>query len=47
LEGKVLVLAGYPKDHIDAFTQAGVDFYVYMRANVVKTIEDILKKMEV
>ena len=46
-EGKVLVLAGYPKDHIETFTQAGVDFYVYMRANIVATIKDILTKIGV
>ncbi|MCL2064498.1 MAG: methylmalonyl-CoA mutase family protein [Candidatus Cloacimonetes bacterium] len=43
---KILVLAGYPKDHIETFTQAGVDFYVYMRANVVLTIREILKRVE-
>ena len=44
---KVLALAGYPKDHIEAFTQAGVDFYVYVRANVVQTVRDVMKKIGV
>jgi methylmalonyl-CoA mutase len=44
---KVLALAGYPKEHIETFTAAGVEFYVYMRQNVVKTITDILKRMGV
>jgi len=46
-KNKVLVLAGYPKEHIQAFTEAGVDFYAYMRQNVVQNINDILKKMGV
>jgi methylmalonyl-CoA mutase len=44
---KVLVLAGYPKEHIETFTASGVEFYVYMRQNIVKTITDILKRMGV
>jgi len=42
---KILVLAGYPKEHIETFTQAGVDFYIYMRQNVVQTLTDIVKKI--
>lgn len=41
---KVLVLAGYPKEHIESFTNAGVDFFVYMRLNVVQTIKEIIRK---
>jgi len=44
---KVLVLAGYPKEHIEAFSQAGIEFYVYMRQNVVQNISSILKRMGV
>ena len=42
---KILALAGYPKEHIETFTGAGVDFFVYMRANLVETINSILKKL--
>jgi len=42
---RILVLAGYPKEHIEAFTQAGVDFFIYMRQNVVQTLSDIVKKL--
>ncbi|MCL1827521.1 MAG: methylmalonyl-CoA mutase family protein [Candidatus Cloacimonetes bacterium] len=42
---KVLCLAGYPKEHIEAFTKSGVDFYVYMRANLVTTVTDVLGKL--
>ena len=42
---KTLVLAGYPKDHLETFTKAGVDFYIYMRANVVTTITNILSRI--
>ncbi len=41
---KVLVLAGYPKEHIKAFTEAGVDFFIYMKVNVIQTITQIMKK---
>ncbi|MCK9330709.1 MAG: methylmalonyl-CoA mutase subunit beta [Candidatus Cloacimonetes bacterium] len=41
---KVLVLAGYPKEHISTFTEAGVDFFIYMKANVIQTITQIMKK---
>jgi len=44
---KVLVLAGYPKEHIEAFSKAGIEFYVYMRQNVVQNITAILKRMGV
>jgi methylmalonyl-CoA mutase len=43
--GKVLVLAGYPKEYIEAFTATGVQFFVYMRQNVVSTIHAILEKI--
>ena len=43
---KILVLAGYPKEHIETFTEAGVDYFVYMRANLVQTIQDILMRLE-
>lgn len=39
-----LVLAGYPKDYIESFTQAGVDYYIYMKLNVVQTLTEIMKK---
>ena len=41
---KILVLAGYPKEHLESFTAAGIDFYIYMRCNIVSTIQEILKK---
>jgi len=44
---KVLVLAGYPKEHIQVFSKAGIEFYVYMRQNVVQNITAILKRMGV
>jgi len=35
----ILVLAGYPKDHIDSFKQAGIEEFIHIRSNVL----DILK----
>jgi len=42
----ILVLAGYPKEHQESFYQAGVDYFVYVRANVVLTVRDILTKIQ-
>lgn len=36
-----VILAGYPKEHVEAFKEAGVDDFIYMNADVV----DILKRL--
>ena len=41
---KIIILAGYPKDHLTNFTKAGVDFYIYLRCNIVFTIQEILRR---
>ena len=40
----LVALAGYPKDHVDAFKQAGVDEFIHIRANVCETLNSMLKR---
>jgi methylmalonyl-CoA mutase len=39
-----VILAGYPKDHIEAFKAAGVDDFIYMNADVVDLLKRLHKK---
>lgn len=42
----VVVLAGYPEEHVEAFKKAGVDAFIHIRANCIETLSEILKKTE-
>jgi methylmalonyl-CoA mutase len=33
-----VVVAGYPKEHIEAFKQAGVDDFIHVRSNLLETL---------
>ncbi len=37
-----IIIAGYPKEHIDAFKEAGIDEFIHIRANAL----DILTKLQ-
>lgn len=41
----IIVLAGYPKDHIESFKQVGIDEFIHMRSNVLETLEGFHKKL--
>jgi methylmalonyl-CoA mutase len=43
----MIILAGMPKDHIDAFKQAGVDEFVHMRSNALELLGKLQKHMGV
>ena len=43
--GLFLVVAGYPKDQIDAFKQAGVDEFIHVRANCYEVLHGIAPKL--
>jgi len=45
--GIQVVLAGYPKDQAEAYKQAGVDAFIYMGADAVAILSDLLKKIGV
>ncbi len=36
----LIVVAGYPEDHIEAFRQAGVNEFVHIRSNLVETLSN-------
>ncbi len=42
-----IVLAGMPKDHMDAFRKAGVDEFLHMRSNALVLLETMQKKLGV
>ncbi len=45
--GIQVVLAGYPKDQVEAHKQTGVDAFIYMGADAVAVLSDLLKKIGV
>lgn len=44
---KIVVVAGYPKDYIEAFTKEGVDFFIHVKSDIIQTLSDILKRIGV
>jgi methylmalonyl-CoA mutase len=42
--GITVVLAGFPKDQVDAHKKAGVDEFIHVRANVYDVLERLMKK---
>lgn len=43
----ILMVAGYPKDHLDAFREAGVDEFVHIKANALEILIHTLIKIGV
>ncbi|MDZ7716759.1 MAG: methylmalonyl-CoA mutase family protein [Balneolaceae bacterium] len=41
----VLVLAGYPKEHIEEFEKAGVDEFIHAKCNVLETLKRFQQKL--
>jgi len=41
----ILVLAGYPEEHVEAFKEAGVDEFIHIRANCYETLRGIVERM--
>jgi methylmalonyl-CoA mutase len=41
----LVVLAGYPTEHVEAFKAAGVDEFVHVRANVYNTLAQLQQKL--
>ncbi|WP_340105274.1 methylmalonyl-CoA mutase family protein [Rhodohalobacter sp. 8-1] len=44
-DDSILVLAGYPKDNIDEFKKAGIDFFIYSGSNMLDTLGEIQEKV--
>lgn len=45
--GVTLVLAGFPKDHVEAFRQAGIDEFIHMRSDVHATLVAMAERIGV
>jgi len=43
----IILLAGYPQEHVEAFKQAGVDEFIHIRANCHQLLLGLQKKMGV
>ncbi len=41
----MVILAGYPKDQIETFKEAGVDEFIHIRANLYDILVNLLKKL--
>ncbi len=42
-----IILAGYPKEHVDAFKEAGIDEFIHIRANALEILEKLQKHLGV
>ncbi len=40
----IVALAGYPKEQIEAYKNSGVDIFIHLKANLLETYQDIIKK---
>jgi methylmalonyl-CoA mutase len=43
----IVIVAGYPKDHIQAFQEAGVDDFIHLKSNALAFLENLQQKMGV
>ena len=43
----MVILAGYPKDQIEAFKAAGVDEFLHVRANALDLLTKVQQHLEV
>jgi methylmalonyl-CoA mutase len=43
----IVVLAGYPKDYVETFKQAGVNEFIHLRSNVYDTLAQIMKTLDI
>ncbi len=42
-----VIVAGYPKEHIESFKEAGVDDFIHLRSNCLEQLKQIQKKLGV
>ena len=43
----IVIVAGYPKDYIDAFKKAGVDDFIHLKSNALSFLENLQQQMGV
>lgn len=47
MKDKILILAGYPTDKIEDYKQAGINYFIHLKADVTATLRDLAKHMGV
>jgi methylmalonyl-CoA mutase len=45
-DNSVLILAGYPKEHIESFEESGIDQFIYSGSNMLETLSKIQDMVE-
>jgi methylmalonyl-CoA mutase len=43
----IVLLAGYPKEHLELFKNAGVDEFIHLRANAYEILAKLLKRLNI
>jgi len=43
----LIILAGYPKEHIELFRAQGVDAFIHVRSNLISTLTDFQKHLQI
>lgn len=43
--GRLLILAGYPKQKIEEYKQVGIDLFIYNGSNMIETLNEIQQKV--
>jgi methylmalonyl-CoA mutase len=43
----LLILAGYPTEHIDELKSAGIDEFIHLRANLIETLSSLQQKLNI
>ncbi|GAK57506.1 methylmalonyl-CoA mutase [Candidatus Vecturithrix granuli] len=41
----IMILAGYPQEHVEAFKQAGIDEFIHIRANLHDIVANLMNKL--
>ena len=42
-----MVVAGYPKDLVDAFRSAGIDDFIHVRSNLLETLSRFQRLLKI
>ncbi len=45
IDNKILVVAGYPKDMLDALKEKGVKYFIHVKSNVLDTLNEFQKSL--
>lgn len=43
----IVILAGYPKEHIETFKEAGIDSFIHAKCNALETLKDFQIKLNI